>query len=91
MHRLHEHRSTAHGGLKAANYDLPRLVEGKYLKLLYGLFDDAGLLDVDENALHARFCRQCDLGSLCANEQSAGKLSPLCLDGVATAVLRSPG
>ena len=88
--RLYEFYTTSKGGLQAAKYDVPRLAEGKYLKLLYGLFDDAGILDVTEDALHARFCRQCDLGSLCRKERSEGKLSPLCLDGVATALLRTP-
>jgi hypothetical protein len=87
--RLYEYYTLSKGGLKAAKYDVPRLAEGKYLKLLYGLFEDAGLLDVTADALHARFCRQCDLGPLCKQEHSEGKLSPLCLDGVGTAVLRA--
>ncbi len=87
--RLYEFYTESKGGLKAAKYDVPRLAEGKYLKLLYGLFDDAGLLDVDEDALHGRFCRQCDLGPLCEKEHAEGKLSPLCLDGVATLVLQA--
>ncbi len=40
--------------------------------------------------LRARFCPECDLGPICEKEHSVGKLSPLCLDGVATAVLRNP-
>lgn len=87
--RLYEFYTTAKGGLHAAKYDVPRLAEGKYLKLLYGLFDDAGVLGVTEDDLHARFCPECDLGPVCAREHSVGKMSPLCLDGVATAVLRA--
>ncbi len=86
--RLYEYW-TIRDGLKAAKYNVPRLAEGKYLKLLYDLFDKASLLDVDEDALHGRFCRQCDLNPLCQREGSAGKLLPLCLDGVATVVLRA--
>ncbi len=86
--RLYEFYATSKGGLQAAKYDVPRLAEGKYLKLLYGLFDDADVLGVTEDDLHARFCPTCDLGPVCQREHSEGKLSPLCLDGVATAVLR---
>jgi hypothetical protein len=86
--RLYEYW-TSKGGLKAAKYDVPRLAEGKYLKLLHDMLEKAGVLDVDEDGLHARFCSLCDMNSLCQRERSAGKLSPLCLDGVATAVLRT--
>ena len=87
--RLYEYWTMAHGGLQAAKYDVPRLAEGKYLKLLYGRFNDADVLDVTEEDLHARFCPECDLGPICQREHSEGKLSPLCLDGVATAGLRN--
>jgi len=75
------------GGLKAAKYDVPRLAEGKYLKLLYELFDRAGLLAVDERGLRTRFCPSCELKAMCVREDTDAKLSPLCLDEVATAVL----
>ena len=87
--RLYEYYATAKGGLQAAKYDVPRLAEGKYLKLLYELFDDADVLSVTEDDLHARFCPECDLSRVCKREDSVGKMSPLCLDGVATAVLRN--
>lgn len=86
--RLYEYW-TSKGGLKAAKYDVPRLAEGKYLKLLFELFDETDVLGVKEEDLHIRFCPGCDLGPVCSREGSTGKLSPLCLDGVATAVLRS--
>ena len=89
-HRLYEYWTLSKGGLKAAKYDVPRLAEGKYLKLLFELFDEADVLGVTEDDLHARFCPECDLGPVCEREHSTGKLSPLCLDGVATAVLRHP-
>jgi hypothetical protein len=88
--RLYEYWTLSKGGLQAAKYDVPRLAEGKYLKLLYELFDRAGVLGVTGDDLHARFCPDCDLAPVCAKEHSVGKLSPLCLDGVATAVLRNP-
>jgi hypothetical protein len=87
--RLCEYWTLSKGGLQAAKYDVPRLAEGKYLKLLYELFDHAGVHGVTEDDLHARFCPTCDLGPVCTTEHSVGKLSPLCLAGVATSVLRS--
>jgi len=85
--RLYEYW-TARGGLTAAKYDVPRLAEGKYLKLLYDLFEDVSVLDVDEASLRQRFCPQCDLQQMCEAEGSAGKISPLCLDGVSAILLR---
>ncbi len=72
------------GGLKSAKYDVPRVAEGKYLKLLYETLDAKGLLDLDVNKLRADICPTCDLKGLCEAEESRGELSPLCLDGVAT-------
>ena len=80
---------TVRGGLRAAKYEMPRLAEGKYLKLLHGLLDEAGLLDSDAAAVRSRICPSCDLRPLCEREDSAGKLSPLCLDGAATMALRT--
>ncbi len=75
-------------GLRAAKYDVPRIAEGKYLKLLYELLGDAGLLELGTDDLRERVCPGCDLGQLCEEEGSSGKLSPLCLDGIAPMVLR---
>lgn len=86
--RLYEYWTARHG-LKAAKYEVPRIAEGKYLKLLYDVLDRAGLLGVDEEVLRTRFCRECDLAHLCEEEDSVGRLSPLCLDGVATIALRA--
>lgn len=88
--RLYEYWALVHG-LKAAKYDVPRIAEGKYLKLVYDLMEEAGVLGTDLTSLRSRFCPGCDLARLCQREGSAGKLSPLCLDGVATRVLRSAG
>jgi hypothetical protein len=86
--RLYEHWTRQHG-LRAAKYEVPRIAEGKYLKLLYEVLDRADLLDANERDLRARFCPRCDLNPLCHEEGSAGKLSPLCLDGVATIALQA--
>ena len=84
--RLYEYWASL-GGLNAAKYEVPRLAEGKYLKLLYELFDRADVLAVDERSLQTRSRPSCDLKATCAREGTDAKLSPLCLDGVATAVL----
>ena len=86
--RLYEYW-TSRGGLKAAKYDVPRIAEGKYLKLLHDMFDQAGLLRLEESEIRARFCPECDLKQTCIHEGSEGKLSPLCLDGIATIILRA--
>jgi hypothetical protein len=75
------------GGLKTAKYDVPRIAEGKYLKFLYEMFRDKGLLDADIEYLKEKVCPVCDLREICAREKSEGKLSPLCLDGLATLCL----
>jgi len=84
--RLYEHW-TERGGLKAAKYDVPRIAEGKYLKLLHEVFEQAEVLGVDEDGLRERFCPECDLKGMCIREGSEGKMSPLCLDGAATKLL----
>ena len=53
---------------------LPRIAEGKYLKLLYSLHEARGTLDSTPKDL----CSACDMGSLCP---VAGKLSVYCLEG----------
>jgi len=85
--RLYEYW-TLRQGLEAAKYGIPRIAEGKYLKLLHEVLDQAELLDVDMDEIRARFCPKCDLKVVCREEGTAGKLSPLCLDGVATIALR---
>lgn len=60
-------------GLESRN-ELPRIAEGKYLKLLYALHERKGTLSAVPTAL----CSTCDLGSKCPVE---GKLSVYCLEG----------
>jgi hypothetical protein len=78
---------TMHGGLKAAKYDMPRVVEGKYLKFLYETLSAAGSLDLSFDDIESKVCPRCGLSSLCRKSGSFHKLSPLCLDGVATLAL----
>jgi len=75
---------TIKSGLKGAKYDVPRIAEGKYLKLLYETLEKKGMLDLDINEVKSRICPKCSMKGLCVKEDSVGKLSPLCLDGMAT-------
>jgi hypothetical protein len=50
-------------GLERRN-ELPRIVEGKYLKLLYTLHEKEGMLDLDVKNLD-KLCEICDIGKLC--------------------------
>lgn len=59
-------------------YELPRIAEGKYLKLLHGLLEEKGLLDVGRDDLQ-QLCSRCDLHGYCPEE---GKLTVYCLEGV---------
>jgi 5-methylcytosine-specific restriction endonuclease McrA len=60
-------------GLEKRN-ELPRIAEGKYLKLLYALHEGGGTLSAKPSEL----CSSCDLGPKCPVE---GKLSVYCLEG----------
>jgi|GEM_PF-136554 len=71
-------------GLSGAKYKVPRIAEGKYLKLLYEIFQEKGLLDIGIDEVKTQICPKCDLKNLCVKEKSEGKFSPLCLDGIAT-------
>jgi len=63
-------------GLGGRN-ELPRIAEGKYLKLLYHLHESAGTLDVGRVDLD-KICNVCGLGSLC----SESDLTVYCLEGI---------
>lgn len=80
---------TVKKGLEGAKYEVPRIAEGKYLKFLYETLKERGLLDLTVDDLRKQVCPECDLKSLCIREKSAGKLSPLCLDGIATLCFKS--
>ena len=54
---------------------LPRIAEGKYLKLLYSLHQEKGTLD----SVPAELCPSCDLGTKCPVQE---KLSVYCLEGL---------
>lgn len=71
-------------GLEGAKYEVPRIAEGKYLKFLYEVLENKGLLDLSINEIRKKICPRCDVKILCVKEGSVGKLSPLCLDGIVT-------
>ncbi len=54
---------------------IPRIAEGKYLKLLYDLHEQRGTLNVDKNELGRRMCPDCDLRERCEEERTVEKLS----------------
>jgi len=59
-------------------YEVSRIAEGKYLKLLYALHEKRGTLDLPASNLAARLCPDCDLGPKCPEK---AKLTVYCLEG----------
>jgi len=59
-------------------YEVPRIAEGKYFKLLYSLHQNNGTLDVSDVST---LCPKCDLGSECPEKE---KMTVYCLEGVYT-------
>lgn len=44
--------------------EIPRIAEGKYLKLLFELHEKAGTLDVTEKELKEKMCPKCNYGGI---------------------------
>lgn len=63
--------------------EIPRIAEGKYLKLIFDLHDKLGTLDTDRRQLHQLCCR-CDMEKLCKRVGKQGKLTVHCLEGIFT-------
>lgn len=61
---------------------VPRIAEGKYLKLLFELHEKAGTLDISEKELKIKMCPMCNMPELCKEAGKDGKLSVYCLEGV---------
>jgi hypothetical protein len=58
--------------------EIPRIAEGKYLKLVYSIHESNGTLNIsDISAL----CPRCDLENKCPEKQ---KLTVYCLEGICT-------
>jgi len=62
---------------------IPRIAEGKYLKLLYTLHENRGTLGIDKSKIHV-LCSRCDMRKLCKKENTEGKLTVYCLEGIFT-------
>ena len=60
---------------------IPRIAEGKYLKLLYDLHEQRGTLNVDKKDLGRLMCPACDLRGRCEAEGTVEKMSVFCLEG----------
>jgi 5-methylcytosine-specific restriction endonuclease McrA len=86
--RLYEYFAVA-AGVEAAKYDVPRIAEGKYLKLAYETLKERGLLKTAAFELNQKICPQCDMKNLCVKQETEGKLSPFCLDGLLTICFKS--
>lgn len=67
-------------GLKNRN-KVPRIAEGKYLKLIYDELDKRGLLKTSRNKI-SDLCDQCDLGKM---YPVRADLTVYCLEGIFTA------
>ena len=59
-------------------YNVPRIAEGKYLKLLYSLHKKMDTLDVQDVT---KLCSKCDLHKKCPEKE---KLTVYCLEGIFT-------
>jgi hypothetical protein len=58
-------------------YELPRIAEGKYLKLLYALNEQKGTLDASDMA--TQLCPKCNMTAKCPEK---AKLTVYCLEGL---------
>lgn len=58
-------------------YEIPRIVEGKYLKLLYRLHSERGTLDVGKTDIE-KLCNRCELNYLCDKPE----LAVYCLESI---------
>lgn len=85
--RPYEYWASHKGGMEAAKYEMPRVAEGKYLKFLFEVLSDSGLIDMSRDRIREEICPRCDLSSLCEKEGTLQELSPLCLDAVARRAL----
>lgn len=64
-------------------YEVPRIAEGKYLKLLYSLHEQMGTLNISDVS---KLCPECDLESKCPEKE---KLTVYCLEGIFKKIFRA--
>jgi len=63
---------------------IPRIAEGKYLKLLYELHEKSGTVHTSKGDITVQLCPKCDMANLCKEEGHEGKLTVYCLEGLFT-------
>ncbi|MEM4268211.1 MAG: HNH endonuclease [Candidatus Woesearchaeota archaeon] len=73
-------------GLKNKD-SVPRIAEGKYLKLLYRLHEyrlheKLGTLNFSKDRLKKELCPKCDIKNTCKKEGHEGVLKVYCLEGI---------
>jgi hypothetical protein len=56
--------------------EVPRIAEGKYLKLLYSLHEEIGTLSISDVS---EICPKCDMQPKCPEKE---KLTVYCLEGI---------
>lgn len=59
--------------------EIPRIAEGKYLKLIYDLHENNGTLDKDDVT---NLYPDCELDKNCIEYGTEGKLTTYCLEGI---------
>jgi hypothetical protein len=69
---------------------VPRIAEVKYLKFVYETFKENSLLEIGTFDLSRVICPKCDMKQLCIKQDTAGKLSPFCIDGMLTLCFCQP-
>jgi hypothetical protein len=61
---------------------IPRIAEGKYLKLIYEMHENLRTLNTDKTELKNKLCPICGMLDLCKKEGHEGKLTVYCLEGI---------
>lgn len=67
---------TVKKGLKGAKYEVPRIAEGKYLKLAYEVLGQRNMLDLDISKIKEKICPKCDIKQLCIKEKMKENFLP---------------
>jgi len=61
---------------------VPRIAEGKYLKMMYELNEKLGTLDIGKKELTEKLCPKCSLKQNCIDEGHENKLTVYCIEGL---------
>lgn len=62
--------------------EIPRIAEGKYLKLLYKLHEELGTININKEEFTSKLCPKCNSKELCKKGETEGKLTVYCLEGI---------